>query len=741
MNILQFKLIRSKPLVLHQHLKWFLLIACLYSLTSCKEIEQYSREMNLQSWKYADVRALDSLDEVEPRQDLMAIYSRLTDKSVQLRIDFLEMPIAREQDIYILFDTNPGGISKVMTNSNQDFSAGFDWDYLIKIPGLGNVTICNDQYLSIKGMALLVMRDPSLDGLILNFNKNTLPISISRTFLQIVVTLPSTNQILDKSDVFSIDAPSPASGKVLFSFWNTFSSATPAQALRSWAGAHSGPMSSRHGLKYLLEAADQTNTPIFLADLFTADHLSALDYLDALPFINNLISKGIIYSPKYKIDKKNNISLVLLKNDKVLFNSNMDFIGVNDYAKFIEYSPCLNVSHMVTNIQSEDILLVCKKLLLINASSPPSLPMIVGGDFTESLLGDPKISIELFSYIDTHPWIQVIADLREAILQSSITIANHKSANGEGYSEVSTGYTSDSPDIFVEINQSLDQLPDNKVKDLANYIYNSLTQPSSDALRDISINYLGQIGFLIKAAEWVNNPMDIESCDSDLDYDGQNECILANLNIFVSIEPNGGYIPFVFSMDTLGAHQVIGPTWEFLVGISDSTEWNILNGLHSDPGQVLGAFSDSVSQWGKYNYIVEESKIILSNVDMSMRKTVSISQDMLRVEIRGTTGTKGYYYIPLVIDPWFRYHPGWGDQYFGEKSINTYDWGIVSREMVKIISTTQLQGYAFNDTHSIIKNDENPNFDYSRGHYLPFPMSLVEIKATDDFSVEILLSP
>jgi len=729
-------------LLLKQPFKLLILFLSLYSLASCRTIQQYSRDINLQSWKYADVRLLDPIDANEPDQDLIAAYSRINDRSVQLRVDFLKMPNAGEQDFYFLFDTNPGGSPNVITDSGQGFIVDINWDYIIRIPGRGNVSIYDSDYKTIDGMALLIMREPSFESLMLSFNKNTLPITIGRTFLQIIVTCPGTNRILDKTDGFSIDTPSPSAGKVLFAFWNTFSSATPAQALRSWAGAHAGPVSSRHGLKYLLEAAYQTQIPILLPDLLTSDNLSALDYMGALPEIKKLINMGIIYSSNNtEIKDGNNEIYYINKNDNMVIIID-NFNGYYDYAQFINNRQCLQIPRVnsITH-QIGGYLLSCKELLLNNALIHPPLPMIIGGDFSESLLGDPNISTEIFGFIATHPWIQVVSNVN--ITTELYSVENTSAVprvNFENSLESSVEFK-ESPVICAEIDKSLTELPENNITSLANYIFQSLTQPPAEKLQNISSNYIGQVGFLIKAAEWVDNPVDMTTCESDLDYDGQNECLLANSNIFAVIEPNGGYIPFVFTKDAQGVHQIIGPTWEFLVGISDISEWKNSEGLLSDPGQILGAFADSPRRWNDFNYIVTRNEIILFDKNLTMRKSILISPESLHVDIHSDLINSSYYYIPLVVDPWVRYYPGWGDLYYASKSTNSFEWGIRSGQMVQINTSMDAHFYAFNESHSSMLYDEDPNFDYTRGHYLPFPMSLVEITAADDFSVDLILKP
>jgi hypothetical protein len=49
--------------------------------------------------------------------------------------------------------------------------------------------------------------------------------------------------------------------------------------------------------------------------------------------------------------------------------------------------------------------------------------------------------------------------------------------------------------------------------------------------------------------------------------------------------------------------------------------------------------------------------------------------------------------------------------------------------------------YPFNATREALSNPEDPNFDYSRGHYLPYPMALAEITASGEYSVDVIINP
>jgi hypothetical protein len=79
--------------------------------------------------------------------------------------------------------------------------------------------------------------------------------------------------------------------------WNTFPAYTPAQALKNWDGAHTGPDSSRHGLRHLLDAVDSSDIPVVLLDLKYPAWLAALDMTGGLSRIQYLEKKRLIILP------------------------------------------------------------------------------------------------------------------------------------------------------------------------------------------------------------------------------------------------------------------------------------------------------------------------------------------------------------------------------------------------------------------------------------------------------------
>ena len=712
------------------------------------------RNDDLLNWKYADLRILDPSDAREPNEDIIAIYTRFIGQSFQIRIDFLNMDQQAGRDIYIALDTNPGGKSSFETDNRSYIHSEIDWDYLIKISDAMNFSILNAHSVVLDGVKTFIVIDQPQDRMIISLPKKYLPIYPGNTSVQVFTASADTHQIADAINPVAVDAPPPPRSKVLLAFWNTFSAASPAETLRSWAGAHSGPMSSRHGLSYLLIAADRTGSTIFVLDGITPEMLSALDYIKQLPHINSLINRGVLaFTDLNGIKNDNNkriydwlnerkggvIDFYLLLNSLFIQDNSNLFFGVNGYAKFAkesnacDFNDLNNHNYLINSIPVE-----CKDLLLSYTSTHSKGPLIIGGDFSLSLLGNPSFSRDFFTYLHEHPWIQILSG--SDIVNTEATIIKPISINTGvtvTHLPIQQTYQSTAQDKLAH---SLVMAPRNIVTALAIQTYSLINRPDNMDIMQLSPAYIGQVGEMIAAAEWVNAPSIIETCDIDLDYDGINECILSNENIFMVVEPEGGYIPFVFSRDDLGIHQIIGPTWEFLLGISDPSEWDPGFGVRADAGQILGAFQDSFVNWKTYQTIVKPGEVDLYNEMGSISKNIKLFTNHISVTIQNLEKSQFNSYIPLVVDPWRRYSAGWGDLYAQGLITHNYSWGISNGVKVTIQSNNPLVASTFKDSEEIMLQPEDPNYNFSPGHYLPYPMSLVKIDTYANASIDIFLN-
>ncbi len=93
--------------------------------------------------------------------------------------------------------------------------------------------------------------------------------------------------------------------------------------------------------------------------------------------------------------------------------------------------------------------------------------------------------------------------------------------------------------------------------------------------------------------------------------------------------------------------------------------------------------------------------------------------------------------IPFVIDPWKRFSPDWSSAFHGQTIPNGYRWSYQDEINVEITSNLPNNTYVFNTSQEAFDLPEDPNFDYPQGHYLPFPLLVLEYHNAEDFYVEI----
>ncbi len=311
-------------------------------------------------------------------------------------------------------------------------------------------------------------------------------------------------------------------------------STSPGTPLLGWCAF--GTTNSRHGLLYLIDEASRFDSPLFFSDLFTSDNLSALEYMGYLSQINTLVIENKIIN----IDRTNKMTDFIF--DEI--NNNI-LLDENDYAHLIDLQSDCNLT---PNYRGDEALmgslsLPCKKLLINQAITNPSDPLVLGGDFSTSPLGDPATAQQVYGYIASHPWLKVATindlstDNRTLEALNSLPTAMNSGNNPDN-----------NPEMLVQrqVSTAIRQAPPNQLSILARSIYSVLTKPAEPGLASLHSAYIGQLGLLLKGAQWAEVPTASQYCSIDLDYDGANECILSTETVYAVIEPQGGYIPVLF---------------------------------------------------------------------------------------------------------------------------------------------------------------------------------------------------
>jgi hypothetical protein len=68
-----------------------------------------------------------------------------------------------------------------------------------------------------------------------------------------------------------------------------------------------------------------------------------------------------------------------------------------------------------------------------------------------------------------------------------------------------------------------------------------------------------------------------------------------------------------------------------------------------------------------------------------------------------------------------------------------YAWILEPNLRLLVRSNLPITAKSFNDSQLMFRRAEDPNYPYPPGHYLPFPLSLVEVQGSGNFTVAIEL--
>jgi hypothetical protein len=678
-------------------------------------------------WTLADLRALARQGTASPATDVLAVYTRSTDLSVDIRVDLL--------------DINPGDsyTLKIVLWDERDFS---HTPLTITIPANGAVQTSGLQ----AGKPVIWPR------VIQDFQLDTITVSLNRFLIgqnyRLVVSSYTTNPLAlaDEVDNIRSDArPAREYAPLLMAFWDVFPATTPTQALRDWDGAHTGPLGSRHGLKYILADAKQFGFPMALLDLKNPASLAALNFKGGIPEIQALYGRGLLILPDVAYGQPATIALGLSGRavagfglpaspfvyavsanpltsiePAVLAGHQAQFLSFPDDTHLAKADGRLLIplppASAVEATQDGPSLEVRKALIAAALSPDPAGLVILGGSLPQSTWGDPDMADPTFAWIAAHPWIQ---PLNEAGLLSFPSRAQPVAAAAFQSSQTWL--------------QALQSAPENAASRSAWQTYLTLTAFTSDApLQALRGAYLGQVGELLAAASWANKPAARADCRDDLNGDGRAECILANRQYFAVLETDGARLTQFFSLDANGLHQLVGPSAQFAIGLSDPSEWHPELGEAADPSVIPGAFTDASDTWSATIPAISPDGISFTG-PTGLVKTYQLTRNGITVHYQaaGKVSTR----IPLAVDP-EQYYSG-PVAYQAALTPHTWMWSVAGGSGVEVHSEASLSAEGFISAVPFLALSEDPNLDYPKGDYLPFPLSLVTIEGDGNFSVEI----
>ena len=205
-------------------------------------------EGSVSDWQYSHLRAIDPIDAGGTSPDIVALLTRLDHDTLNIRIDFLELLTEQDFDVSIYIDALPGG------NELHEYP-NFLWDYAISYQDTGMIRLYSQNDIEISYAKLRTLKDYRANKLIITVGRFDNHIDTNASLLILITNPSELAQLSDHVGPILIGGIPPPPIEVSLVFWNVLDSSTPASILKSWAGAHTGPQSSRHGFSYLLNAS------------------------------------------------------------------------------------------------------------------------------------------------------------------------------------------------------------------------------------------------------------------------------------------------------------------------------------------------------------------------------------------------------------------------------------------------------------------------------------------------------
>ncbi|MCD4674197.1 MAG: hypothetical protein K8R77_16155, partial [Anaerolineaceae bacterium] len=752
----------------------FIALLFLSTITACAQIDPpISAAPAETAWLYEDLLLLDPVDVSDPDSpDIFALYYHPAEEGwAQFRLDLLEKGLD-SQSIYLALDTNPGGTKQLPREFGK---TKYKWDILISLH-IAESGWQAEAYQSldhpIDDLSVIVENNPESHSLIISFPADYLSPNPSQTIVQAIAGDQDT--IVDLTTAVPLDTPPPSKAPLLLAFWDILPSNTIAQILQRWDGAHTGPYGARHGLTRLLTHAEENNIPLALLDFKQPGSLSGLSLLQQTNRIQQMEQQGLLILPDVgatdpalslqAAGMSRTLSLAfgfgpslaayaafspLYPAEYTLFFADLSdhthtFSSEGNRFVPLPYSPWQdNTAQQVQQADRDGLTRGTWAVLLQTALSPNEADIrVIGGSLVTSPCADNAIAPNAFRDLASHPWIEVM-NLKD--LQSMPAIEAAPPFTDSCTDLLCTLPYTATDGLSMEAAQqtilsSLESLPDNNIAEAAWAMAFHLLRPTvSTERRQLQANYWEQLGHLLYAAQWAEKPQATASCDINLDFDGEPECILASQTMLATFEPDNASLVTVFHRSASSVIQWVGPTSQMVVGLSDPLFWNLNAGTHSDPSVIPGSFILTTEE----PLTFEPPERVLSHVrftstDGSVIKDYSINDESLTVTIE--TDQPLSTDLVLALNPQQRFQPDWADNYnILSQTADSFCWGAEYGKAlcVEWIGRPDAEIHSFKDSLNSLSQPLDPNLVYPPGHFLPLSLATITFSTDHDFTVTI----
>ena len=718
------------------------------------------------AWRREDTRMLGDPDV----RGLAAGYARRVGADLEIRLDFLRSPRPGSW-VRLALDTQAGGAKLSFAPD-----LGERWEMLVEAPARGTPRVVGLMAPLPEGARARVDWNPRA-SMTVRLARSLLPPGAeaagSEAGLEIAAFLEEAGEEagkaveIDRLGPFRLDGPAPKPARLLLVFWDCLPSATPAQALRRWDGAHTGPYGQRHGLRVLLEAARRSGTPLAMLDLKRVEQLAALEALGGLELVRSMSQEGLVMltdeggggAPallaawqegivqKYRLGSSLKSFSAIKDAGPIRLLAEAGLRGENGDSG--EWDPQADEGGLTPQTRAA--------LLRAAISDEEGDVVVLGGSLPGSAWGDLLAAGPAFDEIAARPWIQPLDEEALLALMGARMRAGTAGTEDSAPEELA-------PQLAAKAQmgiRALEKAPDGLFTRLGWQTYHALSSPTSDErLAAVRAAYLGDVAYLARAQAWAQAPHDLNECDTDLDGDGGNECVLASREFFLIAATRGARMVFAAAQSEWGVVQLVGPRSQLAAALGDSRDWKPGAGLASDPQEIPGGFADQPEAFLPYTAdrkpadgnpaALPGGQIEMRQDGAGLQKRFRLEAGKIVVEIEGPGAIQTR--LPLLLLDERVYEPGWLARYQAGRQQDPFSWSWELRQGVCLhlkADGAQLQASSFNESLEFTRSEadlrgekglpaaEDPNLAYPAGHWLPFPLAVVDIRSEGRFSLEL----
>ncbi len=176
-----------------------------------------------------------------------------------------------------------------------------------------------------------------------------------------------------------------------------------------------------------------------------------------------------------------------------------------------------------------------------------------------------------------------------------------------------------------------------------------------------------------------------------------------------------------------GREQLIAPSAQFFLGLSDRSLWDISRGQAADPAQIMGAFGDADDPFRPYQAEVSRDGLRFRSRE-GREKTYRLTETGLEARFSPPLETR----IPLALSPQTRFQPRWPQRYRLERRNDTLRLEAEGGASLTLhITEGTLRGVDSSlAAIPFLSAPEDPNRELSPDFFLPFPLTVVHVSAS-----------